>query len=112
MVQWLGPRAHTAEGPGSIPGRGAGAGGGTRILQVAGQKKKKTKTLYASWGQDCRPHVVGPLAPGQPLCPNMWSSAALGLTSFWREDLGGWGQSKEGCAEDPGTGLLASPSVK
>ena len=36
-VQWLGLRAFTAEGTGSIPGRG------TRFLQAAqrGQKKKK-----------------------------------------------------------------------
>ena len=40
VVQWLGLRAFTAMGPGSIPGQG------TKILQAAwrGQKLKKTKT--------------------------------------------------------------------
>ena len=37
MVQWLGLPAFTAEGLGSIPGRG------TKILQATGSKAKKRK---------------------------------------------------------------------
>ena len=54
MVQWLGLRALTAEGPGSIPGRG------TKIPQAVwcSQKKKKTNTqasLVAQWLRICLP---------------------------------------------------------
>ena len=38
-VQWLGLRAFTTEGPGSIPG------GGTKILQATGSNQKKKRNL-------------------------------------------------------------------
>ena len=55
-AQWLGLRASTAGGAGSIPAQG------TKILHVSWQKKKKKKEKGSTWS-------VSPPNPGQFLDP-------------------------------------------
>ena len=43
MVQWLGLRAFTAKGPGSVPGRG------TKILQAVQHHRKKKSVILSCY---------------------------------------------------------------
>ena len=67
VVQWLGLRAFTAEGLGSIPGRGTKIPDGS---VPRGQKKKKRK-LPISWGWRCThpPTLREACVKREPLLP-------------------------------------------
>ena len=68
------------------------------------QLKIKILKCALLWGRTASLMWLAPLGPAQPLCPHTRCSAALGLTSFWREAAGGGAGQKGGVLSTQGLG--------